>query len=133
MSSLGSGPCVEPGVRTLCPARGPWWIWPHVRPRQIRPPGPALVDPARPRRIQPQVLTSNFLLALVPGSGPGLDRGSVPRAGHRVWTPGWTQDRTLGWTQGLDPRLDTGSEPQAGHCRSRITFLLLTSLIMVRF
>ena len=72
-------------------------------------PGPAPADPApiqirariqirsrvRPWRIRPQVLTSNFLLALAPGSGPGLDTGSGPQAGHRVRTPGWTQGAGL--------------------------------------
>ena len=57
-------------------------------------------------------VTSIFLLALTLGSGPGLDTGSGPRDGHRVRTPGWTQ---------------------SPNPRSRITFLLLTSLIMVRF
>ena len=67
---------------------------------------------------------SFFLLALALGSGPG----------------GWTGPDPGGVTgpdPGAGPRwytgLDTGSGPQAGHCGSRITFLLLTSLIMVRF
>ena len=87
-----------------CPAWGPRRIRPRVRPRQIRPRvRPWWIQPRVqpwPRRIRPQVLTSNFLLALA----PGLDTGSRPQAGHRVWTPGWTQ--------GPNPRLDTGSEPQ---------------------
>ena len=74
---------IQPWIRPwqIWPRVWPWQIPPRVRPRQIQP---------QVRQIQPQVLTSNFLLALVPGSGPGLDTGSGPRAGHRVRTPGWT-------------------------------------------
>ena len=77
----GSGPvdpALGPAPVDLAPGPArriqPWRIRPRVRPRQI----------------QPQVLTSNFLLALAPGSGPGLDTGSGTWAGHRVRILGWT-------------------------------------------
>ena len=115
MSSLEFGPCVQPGVRTLCRARGPDPVSSPGSMVDLAPcpapadqaPGPALVDPARPRRIQPQVLTSNFLLALVPGVRT--------RAGQRVRTPSWTQGLDPRLDTGSDPGLDTGSGPQAGH------------------
>ena len=84
--SLGSGPCVQPGVRTLCPALCTTW----VQPPGSSPPGP---DP-----FNPQVWTHP-----TPGSGP-------------IQPPG----------------PDLGLDPSASASR-KMTFLLITSLIMVQF
>ena len=138
VSSLGSGPCVQPGILTLCPAWGP---------DPVSSPGP---DPGASASRKLEVRTWGQIHHR--RTRGQIHRGWIHRGWihwvwiHWVWIhqgrtrgrihqgwihQGWIRGQTCP-TPGSGPVQPPGPDPSASASR-KITFLLITSLIMVRF